>query len=230
MKQNYEVHYNENLDKTKSRPYKISVEEVGECPCCHFATSPTYLDGFMVSSKENNIPTTVFLSLYCSRCKNTYFAKYTSKTGTTNLQLEFVFPKEVVHKAFSDNINNLSPEFVSIYNQALKAETDVATQGLAGLGYRKSIEFLVKDYLINLKHQNKDTIIKMELGNCVSKLDPDLQDIARASTWIGNDEVHYFRKNPEYNIADLKEFIDCLVFDIEREYIKIKAKNLTHSK
>lgn len=81
-----------------------------------------------------------------------------------------------------------------------------------------------------MQHEDKDTIIKMELGKCINKLPSRLQDIARASIWIGNDEVHYFRKNPEYDIEDLKSFIECLIHFIEIEYTYNKAKNLVNKK
>ena len=230
MKETYTVHYNENLDKEQSKPREITVEEVGECPCCHYASSPRYLDGFMISSKENDIPTTAFLTLYCTKCHSIYIAKYISNMGIGSLKLDFLFPQQINHKDFSDNIVELSPNFVSIYNQALESESNISTQGLAGLGYRKSLEFLIKDYLITVKKQSEDAIKELDLAKCIDKLDDDLKEIAKASAWIGNDETHYFRKNPQYDISDLKSFINCLVLDIDSKYCKWKAKQLVKAK
>lgn len=229
MKKSYTVQYSKNINRETYVPYEIEVEEVGECPCCHIATSPTYINGFMIGSQEENIPLTVYIILYCPRCRNFYLAKYLSYMGVAHLQLNFVFPKNANQKIFSDNINKLSPEFVSIYNQALESETNIATQGLAGLGYRKALEFLIKDYLIKIKYQDKETIIKMDLNDCINKLDKTLQILAKASAWIGNDETHYFRKNPEYNIEDLKDFINSLIVKIESNLIEIKANKLIKS-
>ena len=230
MKQTYTVHYNKNMNRESSSSREIKVDEVGECPCCHFATSPTYIDGFLIVDKKDKIPITTFLVLYCPRCNNIYIAKYTSTTGLNDFKLDFVFPQQSQLIIFSEEINKLSPEFVSIYNQSIEAESNSITQGLAGLGFRKSLEFLIKDYLIKYKHQNKNTIINLDLGKCVDKLDDDLKDIAKASVWIGNDEVHYFRKNPEYDTETLKAFINCLVLEIDIEYSKKKAKELIHKK
>lgn len=228
MRHTYEVHYNEDLDFEYDTLQEITVEEVGECPICHVATSPTFINGYLIGSKSNNIQLTAFVILYCPRCKHLYTAQYIFRSSLSDSFLIDVHPKSSNSVTFSDNIKNLSPEFVNIYTQSLEAEIDSKTKGLAGIGFRKAIEFLIKDYLINLKNQDKDTIIKMELANCINKLDSDLQDIAKASTWLGNDEVHYFRKNDGYDIQDLKDFIDCLVSDIEREYIRIKAKKLVN--
>jgi len=228
MFQTYTVHYNQNLNFEVDTLKQIKVEEVGECPLCHVATSPTFINGYLIASNENNICITAFVILYCPRCKELYVAEYIFTNGLSQSILKDVYPKRSEAKTFNDNIINLSPEFVNIYSQSLEAESNNETKGLAGLGYRKAIEFLVKDYLIKLKNQDKNTIIKMDLSDCINKLDSDLREIARASTWLGNDEVHYFRKNEGYNISDLKDFINCLVSDIEREYVRLKAKKLVN--
>lgn len=140
-----------------------------------------------------------------------------------------VYPKIYHEKSFSENICNLSPSFVSMYNQALFAETNDNTVDLAGMGYRKSLEFLIKDYLINIKNYDKESIISLDLGKCIDKLDNKMKDIARASAWLGNDEVHYFRKHKEYSIKDLKIFIEYLVNIIDGYFIEQKAKDLIKS-
>lgn len=231
MKQIYKVHYNGKATENKlSDLIDIEVEEVGKCPCCGIATSPTFLEGFVIPHKD--IPHTIYAytALYCTSCHSIYTARYISNKGVSNLQLESVFPKVAKKISFSDNINELSPTFVSLYNQASVAETNIEIYGLAGIGYRKALEYLIKDYLIKLKHQDKDTIIKMDLGNCTNKLEGTIKDIAKASIWIGNDETHYFRKNPEYDIEDLKSFINVLIHFIEIDFITEKAKNLVNKK
>lgn len=234
MKKTYKLHYNKNLNFEKDELKDVTVEEVGVCPCCHIATSPTFINGYLISSRENNITTTAFVILYCTNCKQLYIAKYyfQSSFGDKDISVypAVVYPQSVNIKPFSDNIISLSPMFVETYKQACHAETNENTSGLAGLGYRKSLEFLIKDYLINLKHQDKNTIIQLELGKCIEKLEKDIQYIAQASVWLGNDEAHYFKKNVDYSIQDLKNFIDCLIVEIEREYVKIKAKRLTKDK
>lgn len=231
MKRTYKVHYNGKV--TENKPcdlIDVEVEEVGKCPCCGIATSPTFLEGFAIPHPD--IPHTIYVytALYCPSCHTIYTARYFSSMGAADLCLESVFPKTAKTVSFLDNINKLSPTFVSLYNQATVAETHTEINGLAGIGYRKALEYLIKDYLVKLKHQDKDTIIKMKLGDCVNKLPERLQDIARASVWIGNDEVHYFRKNPEYDIEDLKSFINVLINFIEIDFATEKAKSLINNK
>lgn len=229
VKQTYKVHYKGKLTENKNSDLiEIEIPEVDTCPSCGIATSPTFIDGFVIKHPDFGV-IHCYTVLYCPKCKALYTAKYVNRTmynGTSDMFLDSVFPKTANKKSFSRNIEELSPEFVSLYNQASEAEGKNEIKGLAGLGYRKSLEFLIKDFLIKIQNQDKDTIIKMELGNCVNKLPERLQDIAKASVWIANDEVHYFRKNPEYDIEDLKSFVDCLIHFIEIEYTYKKAKKL----
>lgn len=234
MKRTYKLHYNQNLNFENDTLKEVTIEEVGVCPCCHIATSPTFINGYLIASKDNYIQPTAFIIFYCTNCRELYIAKYYIPMGIGYDNIDVfpyaVYPQSAKVPSFSDDIFCLSPMFIDTYKQACYAEANENTIGLAGLGYRKALEFLIKDYLIKIKHQDRDTIIQLELGKCVDKLEKDLQDIAKASVWLGNDETHYFRKNTDYSIQDLKMFIDCLVKDIEREFVKIKAKKLVHSK
>lgn len=231
MKQVYKVHYNGKLTPNEpSDLIEIEVEEVGKCPCCGIATSPTFLQGFAILHPDLLHMIYAYIALYCPSCHVIYSARYIGNRGTSSLGLESIFPKQATQINFSDNIHNLSPMFVSLYNQAAQAETKIEINGLAGIGYRKALEYLIKDYLIKMKHQDKDAIIKMDLGNCVNKLDGQIKNIAKASIWIGNDETHYFRKNPEYDIEDLKSFINTLIHFIEIDFAVNKANSLINKK
>ena len=228
MKQTYLVHYKGQLTEDKpSDLISIEVDEVGVCPCCGIATSPTFLDGFITVHPDIKYNLYSYIILYCTNCKSIYAARYISNRNINNLCLESVFPKTARGISFSENINKLSPKVVSLYNQANEAETRNEIKGLAGIGHRKALEFLIKDYLIKFYHQDTETIKKMELGNCVNKLPEKIQSIAKASIWIGNDETHYFRKNPEYDIEDLRKFIDCFIHFIEMDYAINEANKLT---
>ena len=231
MKQKYKVHYKGKFTENKTSDLvEIEVEEVGKCPCCGIATSPTFLEGFVITHPDLPHMIYAYIALYCPNCHTMYSARYIGNSGISSLQPESVFPKQATQIVFSDNIHNLSPMFVSLYNQAAQAETKIEINGLAGIGYRKALEFLIKDYLIKLKQQDKDTIIKMDLGNCVNKLDGQIKNIAKASIWIGNDETHYFRKNPEYDIEDLKSFINTLIHFIEIDFAVNSANSLVNKK
>lgn len=128
---------------------------------------------------------------------------------------------------FSNIIQKMFPSFCKIYIQSGKAENEELDQ-IAGMGYRKALEFLVTDYLIEypvdgvsedwLKNPN------ISLGNKISKLpNVKIQKLAKAISFIGNDETHYSRRHPEYDVDSIKIFIRILISEIENEIEYEKA-------
>lgn len=241
MTKNYKLHYHPNLNLEKETSVELkAVEEVGVCPHCGIATSPTFIDGYLIGDNNSHILPVAYIIFYCPSCHQLYIAKYyipydyyiTNDIIPYNLTPIFpscTYPMNHASPTFSNNIKQLSPMFVETYTQACYAEENENTKGLAGLGYRKSIEFLIKDYLIKIYPDNKDNIIKMPLGKCINYLNEDIQDLAKAATWLGNDEVHYFKKHNNYGIDDMKKFIQYLVIDIERYYVKLEASGLINA-
>ncbi|WP_283582892.1 hypothetical protein [Limosilactobacillus difficilis] len=122
------------------------------------------------------------------------------------------FPGDNQSLMNQDELRAISERFVTTYNQAIKAERLKMTE-LYGEGYRKAVEYLVKDFLIKFGNLSKSEkqISKMHLGDAVNKLpDARLVNLAKASTWLGNDQSHVLQKHPEYGVEDLKKFIEAL--------------------
>ena len=128
---------------------------------------------------------------------------------------------------FSKGITEISPQFVTIYQQAESAENHSLSE-ICGLGYRKALEFLIKDYCIFLHPDNEEAIQKKFLSNCIKDYidNPRIKALAEASAWLGNDETHYIRKHPAYSISDLKVFINATVAFIDSELAVIEAEKL----
>lgn len=106
-------------------------------------------------------------------------------------------------------VNNKFPEFKVIYSQSLQAESYGLDQ-IAGVGYRKSLEFLIKQYCIHVFPDKEEKIKKETLNNTImNRLGafPKLQTLAKAATWIGNDETHFVRKHEDKDITSMKKFI-----------------------
>lgn len=233
MQREYKLHFHPNFNLSNEEKIKtLTLEEVGECPCCGIATSPTFINGYFIDKNNENVVPVAYILFYCPSCNELYVAKYYIHNCLNSYDQNYktypycTYPAKNKAEEFSDNIKKLSPIFVETYNQACFAEANEDTKGLAGMGYRKAIEFLIKDYLIEIEPDNKDNIIKMSLGKCIDKLDSDIQDLARAATWLGNDETHYFKKHEDYGIDDMKKFIKFLATDIERYYVKLEARKL----
>ena len=108
-----------------------------------------------------------------------------------------------------ENIEKVSPVFVEIYSQATVAESEALNQ-IAGVGYRKAAEFLIKDYAISKNKDDEGKIKSIMLGQVIADYlndFPKIQALAKSVAWIGNDETHYVRKHDDKDIQDLKKFI-----------------------
>ena len=127
------------------------------------------------------------------------------KDGTTHNFLG-VSPTTIDPSTFPETIKNVSPSFVDIFNEAESAH-QLGFEQVAGPGYRKAFEFLIKDYANSLAPN--DDVLKMKAGDVVKKLipDPRIQKVAERSLWLGNDETHYMRKWVDRDIEDLVTLI-----------------------
>ena len=111
--------------------------------------------------------------------------------------LESTAPKHARKTKFSAEIERVSPQFVEIYNQAMAAEGASLDQ-LVGMGLRKALEFLVKDFAISsaATEDEKKGITKNPLGRCIEDhiKDAAVRAAAKRATWLVNDETHYERR------------------------------------
>ncbi len=211
--------------KNTVNPYSVEVriEFDDICPMCHSHLSLDPIYGIVHASREYD----ELLSLFCrcSNCGELYINRYTDPCGNAiKISSE---PKRFVKKIFEEGLISLSPEFDEIYNQARAAESSGLHQ-IAGIGYRKAIEFLIKDYAI-FKHPNKSEDIKnMLLSNCINTYidDEKIRSLAIKTVWIGNDETHYVRKHNDRDINDLKKFIDAVVYFINIDFIMQDAETI----
>ena len=195
------------------RGHVYSYEEPDICPQCKHAIKPQPLHVALYSDNQNKYFIT---ALYlCKHCYRTFVTLATTNTGDpANPQpLLYCGPSKHEVKMFSQELTEVSPRFVEIYNQALAAE-DAGLDQICGIGYRKALEFLIKDYLIHKDPDSRDTIEKMELGNCIANKinDEDLKAVAQRCAWLGNDETHYYRKFEEYGLEDLKGLLEATIF------------------
>lgn len=185
----------------------VSIEQYNvTCPFCHTQIIPDYL------CKDNN---TLYARCPNQRC-NKHFILTSNGGGFT-----IVEPNSVpMNKEFSDIINSISPEFSKIYNQAFHAE-QMQLDHICGVGYRKALEFLIKDYLISKETDENvvENIKKKFLSNCIQEnvQNENIKNVAKRALWLGNDETHYVRKWEDKDVQYLKKLIDLTVRWIENE-------------
>lgn len=188
-----------------------SVNEPNMCPRCHHKISPIFLTYGVINASSTDA---VF---QCTNCKHVFITNYTDNFPGISV------PKEYVEAEFEKEIIETSPNFIEIFNQSIEAESQGLNQ-LTGIGLRKALEFLIKDFLVHKKPEDEDNIKKTQLSRCINNYidDVKLKQIAERATWLGNDETHYVKKWEDKDIKDLKLLIQVAVNMIHNDLLTEK--------
>lgn len=188
------------------------------CPLCHQGIVPRVVGTVLVGKPRNG---DFHLILQCSKieCQAAFIGIYKYGSGRVShdyYELYGVRPKIPRPVSYSEPITTLSPTFVEIYNQAISAEAFELEQ-LVGIGLRKALEFLIKDFAIKKNPEKDADIRKAFLGNVIRDFidDQNVQKAASRATWLANDETHYTRRWENKDISDLKVLVKLTVNWIE---------------
>lgn len=210
------------------------------CPHCHYAGKQIVANADVVwlrRLQEHDL----WLMMKCPRneCGKPYFAVFAEPPfsmrmpGDDTYKLNYVTPASAQKHQRHSDIQKISPDFYEILDQSAGAER-YRLPLIAGAGYRKALEYLVKDYVLapyrkQLREAKEGadtnaieatvaemkTILNRNLGgkNGVIALIPDakLQAVAERAVWLGNDEIHYTRKWDDKDIGDLKTIIGMVI-------------------
>lgn len=186
------------------------------CPICTYSISPEYI---LIYFKDS---WTTDLLCGCPRneCGALFFAEY--HESDNQFYFGGCYPNSKAKKEFPQEVADLSPDFVAIYNQAHHAEQEKLDL-ICGVAYRKALEFLIKDFAIEIYPEKIEKIQRMPLQQCISTFidQADIKDMAERAVWLGNDETHYVRKWEDKDIQDLKNLIDLTFYYLS---MTLKAK------
>lgn len=200
------------------------------CPICNKGIEPIEKKDYY--NKDTNHISILFV---CPSCNKGFVSHYILTeediicNGSRRKKMNLIgsFPKEPAERNFDNSIQKLSTQFCEIYNQAYKSEF-YGLNELSGMGYRKSIEFLIKDYCALRNEEDSDKIKGMHLAQVIENYidGQKLKNLSKASVWLGNDETHYIRKYTDKDIEDLKKFIDATVAFITYEITADEATEM----
>lgn len=202
-----------------------------KCPRCKASISPQILYASRNRELFDSIDEFCGIATFgCPACYQPFvgeirWAENPNKWITINTQP--VHPEE---KEFEPVIKALSPQFDKIYHQAQAAEAYCLDE-VAGMGYRKALEFLIKDYCVQ-KHPDKaESIYETFLAKCIENYisHEKIKATAKAATWIGNDETHYTRKWDNKDISDLKKFLESCYLWIAADLHADEADDMINS-
>jgi len=172
------------------------------CPQCHTAVHPKLLGQHLSSDKSE-----AYVIFLCTsrRCLRPFIATCSRTSFHGNAyRLRFTAPKTKARSTFNEAIQELSPVFCEIYGQVESAQADGLDQ-LGGIGLRKGLEFLVKDFSKSEHPDSAADIERMPLGKCIDRYisDQNVLQCAKRAAWLGNDETHYIRKWSDKDVSDL---------------------------
>lgn len=202
------------------------IQKPSICPHCQKGIDSIVLKPFI---EDYYTQTYLYVPMKCPICQNVFISKYLYNlmTQAFNVLSRGSEPIEIIggnkiKKEFDEEINNISPMFVKMYNEAFVAEQS-GCEEIIGAAYRRAFEFLMKDFAINYNKAKKEKIIHMNLSQVVNEYSPDeeTKELLTRTAWLGNDFTHYENKHEDFNVSDLKKLIDLSCTAIS-SYIKKK--------
>ena len=203
--------FNATIVDMDGMPLHTAIQKLPDiCPICHRAVQARQLGWYWL--RERFLLQGVFQCV--SRdCQHVFIGDYRSPNNTSSdWRLVGLAPSSPAPVAVPREVAAVSPTFVEIRNQVAAAEALQLDQ-LVGIGFRKALEFLIKDFAISEHASEKEQILRLNLGQCIDKYVPDgnIKKCAKRATWLGNDETHYLRKWDTKDVNDLKALVTLTV-------------------
>lgn len=195
-------------------------QDPNSCPVCNRLVSPNRTDMFKEINTENSNWSQCLEVLYecpslkCGHLFLAHFERKSQSKGTINSYFTYTHstPNHFKPVELDERIATVSPSFVEIFNQSTNAE-QAGLSEVCGMGYRKALEFLIKDYCVSSQTDDAEKIRKMMLMQCINEYitDINIKECATRAVWLGNDETHYQRKWKDKDIGDLKVLISLVI-------------------
>lgn len=204
------------------------------CPNCKKPTNPYLVNSsyFPITNKT----TSLSLTFRCLGCKHFWVEEFEAtesmdRFGSIFYEIDHieVTKEQPSDISISDDIELISPIGKAVYLQALYAENE-SLDLIAGIGYRKALEFFVKDFVIALNHDDEEKVSKMLLKNVIDSYidDETLKTFATASAFIGNDETHYTRRHSDKDIRNLKKYLHGFLHYMDLKLSFLDAQELVN--
>jgi hypothetical protein len=186
------------------------------CPQCHHAVHPKVLQSTL-NGNPSNSGTLLEIAFKCAHrnCQSMFIGQYERRLTQSGgakvgvFHLKQCVPQKYLAPKIPKEVEEISTSFKIIYEQACAAEAFQLNE-IAGVGYRKALEFLIKDYCIYKNPKSEESIKSSLLGAVINNYveDENLKTCAQRAAWLGNDETHYVRKWEDKDINDLKILIE----------------------
>ena len=218
-----------NFTKNNSTSGNIhTAENPNICPHCHVANEPRELFKWF-DKKEDKLLST--WECRFNQCGRTFVVShindnngfYKIERNLNGLPKGPIWPEPILNLKDGRTIDTeeeTDSKFIKTYLQSLEAESNGYDE-IAGMGFRKAIEYLVKDWSIQTNPTEKEKILGLWLSSIIKRyFSGDLKEILERASWLGNDQTHYNKLFEDYNIDHLKELIDLIMVELDRDFKK----------
>ena len=179
------------------------------CPICHHHVDPRRLAAHSTAPDNAEVD----FAFQCPRadCRRVFVGRY--RLGPDGeFDLQSVAPFTARREEFSDEIRAFSPAFVEMHHQAQEADVRGMHQ-LAGMGYLRALELLVKDFAAREAPERAAEVRRMPLLDCIEAYVGDANVpacAARAAALAGGDAA-VTRRWEEHDVEDLRLLIRLTV-------------------
>ena len=202
----------------------LPVDVPDQCPHCQKYVNPIVQWKYAVPGAQDTeyraIPKGLQLVVLCpnQECLNLYIVDFqlTQGVGTVNrpfhVKVKGYIPIVPLRLDFAERLEEISPYFPEIYNQAYAAE-QYGLNEVAGAGYRKALEFLLKDFAILMHPDEAEEIGEASFRDVLRRWvsSRKVTSMAARAAWLGNDHTHYVRKWDDRTLEDLKALLRVVV-------------------
>ena len=215
-----ETHYTSTTEIVDYQPVTI-------CPMCHRGIVPHILGAITVCPRRDN---NLHVWQYCPACHETFISYHYQRPNDLGFIFETAIPSRREPLHVKPEIQAISPNFVQIYTESMFAYHEDCMQ-IAGMGLRKAIEFLVKDFLISRHPEETEKIKRCATIDAIRKIsNEEIKTLAERIEWLANDETHYVRLHPEFDTEGLFRLVEALMYFIVSDIRVQEAKQIEHKK
>lgn len=206
---------------------EVVYHPVTQCPMCHSGLVPHILGAVTVRPK---VQRKLYVWQYCPACHEVFISYHFLDPDADAFRCENAIPSLRKPLEIEPELKKISPDFTEIYSEAIYAYQE-GFNNIAGMGLRKALEFLVKDFLISLTPQNRQKIERYSAIDAIRQLPNDeLKTLAERIEWLGNDETHYVRLHTDVDTDMIYRLTEALRYYIVSAFRVQEAKQISYVK
>lgn len=196
--------------------FSFSYEKPSICPHCGIGTDASLVNKTHFSANGMML---LIATAKCTACGKEFFFTCLHNNDPV-AKTVCLYPDKPFTPYVNDTLSKISERFIEMYNQALFSEHG-GNLDLAAIGYRASLEILVKDYAINELKEPPQDVEKKSLFSAIGDYlhQSELISTADVIRILGNDHTHYKRKYPQHDFSLLKFYMEIFLKQIEAAYM-----------